>query len=244
MDFKQKDVDRFWEKVDKRSENECWNWIASVNNYGYGTFHYKQGMMIASRFAYLLFYSFIPEHRSIKQSCENRLCCNPNHLYTIEIDNEIMDDIFIKRFWGYVDIKDKENCWNWMGHRSNKGYGETRDRRGKIHAASRVAYEIAFGIFNKSLLVCHKCDNPMCCNPDHLFLGTSVDNNSDMANKNRSAYGSKNGNSKLTEEDVKKIKVLLREGVYSCKEIFTLFNISKSTLYNIRNNKIWKRVII
>jgi|TARA_R110000772_G_scaffold109646_1_gene212929 hypothetical protein len=82
----------------------------------------------------------------------------------------------------------KNGCWGWSGCTDGKGYGSISSRNGSGHSpekAHRVSYEMAFGVIPKSLYVCHKCDNPQCTNPDHLFIGTQKDNMLDCSEKNR-----------------------------------------------------------
>lgn len=74
-------------------------------------------------------------------------------------------------------------CWVWTGA-TLKGYGQIGDA-GVVKYAHRVAYELAFGPIPDGLMVCHRCDNPPCCNPDHLFTGTALDNVADMVGKGR-----------------------------------------------------------
>jgi hypothetical protein len=78
----------------------------------------------------------------------------------------------------------QNGCWEWKNYCNKDGYGRVR-YNGKKHLAHRVSYEIFKKPFNKSLLVCHTCDNPSCINPEHLFLGTHQDNVSDCKNKGR-----------------------------------------------------------
>lgn len=94
-----------------------------------------------------------------------------------------------------------------------------------------------------SLYVCHKCDNRKCVNPEHLFLGTSRDNNLDMHRKGRavSLIGSDHPQSKLTEKKVKKIRILHKKG-YLQKEIAVMFNVTSSAINSIVNRKIWRHV--
>ena len=89
------------------------------------------------------------------------------------------------RFWSKVDKK-PSGCWEWLGHRNEKGYGHFAIVGQYPRAAHRVAYRLANGHFDDSLFVCHRCDNPSCVNPDHLFLGTQQDNMDDMVQKGRS----------------------------------------------------------
>lgn len=92
------------------------------------------------------------------------------------------------RFWDNLNKEDSEICWNWMGYRNRVGYGQIKVG-GKNLRAHRVAYAIANGHVPASLDVLHSCDNPPCCNPNHLWLGTDLDNVADKVAKGRQAKG-------------------------------------------------------
>lgn len=104
----------------------------------------------------------------------------------------------------------ESGCWEWTTYKTPLGYGRAHIN-GKLQLVHRAAYEYYVGPFDKSLFVCHKCDNPSCFNPDHLFLGTAQDNVDDMIVKGRQKLGRVRVGeqckaSKLTADDVRKIR--------------------------------------
>ncbi len=97
-----------------------------------------------------------------------------------------------KRFWEKVKRSTGTACWEWMGATDSKGYGQFKlpERASPVNA-SRVAYWLSTGVWPGESQVCHKCDNPPCENPSHLFLGTRSDNMQDMVAKGRGAQSQK-----------------------------------------------------
>lgn len=145
----------------------------------------------------------------------------------------------IKRF--YAKIKKTRFCWIWLGRKNLKGYGMFDFNNGVL--AHRFSYYLHIGEIPKGLCVCHSCDNPSCVNPRHLWIGTHSDNRENARVKNRlpSLKGSKNGNSKLIEEQVIEIKRLLKENI-SMTKISKQFNISFGSVANIKIKKTWKHI--
>lgn len=116
----------------------------------------------------------------------------------------------LERFWSKVNKG--EGCWLWVGKLNHSSYGRFW-MEGREMMAHRYSFEITYSQIPDFLSVLHSCDNPPCCNPDHLFLGTIADNNFDMRSKDRHARGERHGHAKLSQEEVLEIRRLSREGI-------------------------------
>lgn len=143
----------------------------------------------------------------------------------------------------------KDGCWGWIGAKDKDGYGRLPCSHKMTERAHVASYLIYIGEIPEGMQVCHHCDIRECTNPEHLFLGTPKDNTQDMIKKGRwnggiwNQLGSKNPSSKLNEEDVREIKIMILNGKKN-KEISTKFNISIGTVSDIRRNRYWKHVEI
>lgn len=149
-----------------------------------------------------------------------------------------------ERFEKNVFPEPNTGCFLWAGNqRKKQGYGGFR-LLGKMELAHRVSYALYKGPI-KDKHVLHTCDNPHCVNPDHLFIGTHQDNMTDMKNKGRvvSHKGSKHYASKLTESQVRDIKLLLSGGVLQ-KTIAKLYSVGKWVIQSIASGETWKHVQI
>ena len=141
-------------------------------------------------------------------------------------------------FWGKV--KKTDYCWEWTASKTY-GYGQFVFNK-KHYRAHRFSWGIHFGDIPAGLIVCHKCDNPSCVRPDHLFLGTTKDNVSDKLSKGRHrfgrSYGPKNHAVKVKEIDASKVINLFNSGL-RVREIAPMFCVGKSTVSNIIRRQHW-----
>lgn len=141
------------------------------------------------------------------------------------------------------------SCWEWQGAKHERGYGRFNvviNGRPKQFSSHRAAYEIHYGVSPGDLEVMHSCDNPSCCNPDHLSLGSHQDNMDDMKRKGRALglAGSENHKAKLTEQDVRDIRSLYGGVHGECAALARQYGVSKASMSGIVNGKTWKHVTI
>lgn len=143
-----------------------------------------------------------------------------------------------ERFWSKVQTGAADECWLWTASCFWDGYGQFSRNR-IMRRAHRVAWEFTNGAIPPGLLVCHRCDQPKCVNPSHLFLGTVQDNSDDMVRKNRQARqdvrGTKNPNAKLTEADVSAIRI--STGTF--RSIGAKFGVSGRMVSYIKTGQSW-----
>lgn len=161
------------------------------------------------------------------------------------------------RFWSKVQkSKNKDVCWPWLAAKRYFGYGQFWYNNRNL-SAHRIAWELVFGPVPNGLLVCHACDNPPCCNPNHLFLGTRKDNSADMLAKGRQASGLRNGkytkpwatprgerhpSSKLSITQVRAIRSLWLMGVRNCVLLGRVAGVSHTSIWQVLHKKTWVRV--
>lgn len=236
MKIKEKSIKKFWSYVDKKSDDECWEWLGYRNARSSGTMSVNNYPTKAYKIAWMIHYGELLDGYTIYRKCRNSNCVNPKHL-GIETNNERTE----RNFWEKVDKRSDDECWNWSACKRGMGYGALGTGKGVVDA-HRFSYQIHFGEIPADLCVLHHCDNPSCVNPKHLFLGTLKDNIIDKTNKNRQLKGESVPNSKLTEEIVLSIRALKATGKYSYKEIANKLGVPVYRISPIVLRKEWKHI--
>lgn len=163
-----------------------------------------------------------------------------------------------ERFWSKVDIRTSNECWPWLAQRNTRGYGQfkaQRNGRWQPMAAHRMAWWLTYGNDPNDLSVCHTCDNPPCCNPAHLWLGTTAENMADRNTKGRQARGMTHGwqthperigrgervnTAKLTAAQVLAIRAML--GRVQQKTIAYEFGVSTQLISAIATGRVWRHL--
>ena len=161
-----------------------------------------------------------------------------------------------ERFWAKVDATGGPSaCWPWLGALT-KGYGYL-GRGNRSWYAHRFAWQQVIGPIPNGLLVCHRCDNPPCCNPVHLFLGTDADNVRDMIAKGRIATGSKHRSrthpetirrgedhhsARLTVADVRAIRLRYRQGGIRQRDLGQAYGVTQTMIGRIVRGTAWRHV--
>jgi hypothetical protein len=147
-----------------------------------------------------------------------------------------------ERFWRWVKVGSDSECWEWQGNRSRIGYGSFR-YEGCRQQAHRVAWQLKIGVIPDGLWVLHRCDNPPCCNPAHLFLGDNLINTQDKERKDRGHHprGSAHCRAVITEATALRIMVAIMHGDQD-KEIATAHSVSRDIVTDIRRYHTWSHL--
>lgn len=244
MVLTEKQVERLWSSVNKT--DSCWLWTGCVVH-GFGSFY--NGASVSARcLMWFLAHGEWPDHLRIKSKCGVKLCCNPDHMHIVHKQKRDPKPIAAievgftektKRLF-FKHVEKTDGCWNWIGSKRSRGYGYVRlpktfDSEKRVVPAHRMSYAIHHGSIPSDKMVCHKCDNPSCVNPDHLFLGTAKDNCFDMLRKGRDCIGS------LNQSQVDEIREFFRLNPDASKpDAAAKYGVTRFTIYHILSGKTWK----
>ena len=164
----------------------------------------------------------------------------------------IADDKFRTRFWAKVDkdgpvpahLPEAGNCWTWTRYVTPAGYGQFTISKGQFRLAHTVSYALTNGPIPPGMHICHRCDNPPCARPDHLFMGTPRDNALDMFAKGRQGPrhpGSERANARLSEDDIRAIR---STSYYygRTQHLARCYGVSGTTIRRILTGQKWRHV--
>lgn len=153
---------------------------------------------------------------------------------------------FIHRFWSKVDRLWPDECWNWKGSFKENGYpqmgvGSKTNGTRTMRMAHRLSWLIKNGELPPGKFVLHECDNKKCVNPNHLYLGTNLDNMRDAAKRNRISHGVRHTHAKLDPAKVRAIRKLFNSGI-NCNRIGKIFDVACATIRQVVTGQCWGRV--
>lgn len=183
------------------------------------------------------------EPRCESEFQRGRLCCNTcrnvarRELYSRTHRRQPSTS---ERFAARHSLDVITGCWPWTARKNAKGYGVFK-ATGEV-SAHRVSWVLFRGAIPAEMFVCHRCDNPSCVNPDHLFLGTHDDNMRDMVDKGRqrSACGSAHPNAKFTEDDARAIRAEFALRKTTQRALAKRYGVSQTAIHFVTSEKHWR----
>lgn len=226
-------IDRFMARVDKK--DDCWLWTGTKGPHkdDYGVLLPKiWGEKTPHTWYYKHLFGEIPADKEVRQSCNVRLCVNPEHLklhYKSEPKKRKLTKYeipLIDQFMKNVKKCDS-GCWEWIGAKHASGYGGLAKGMWKEAYAHRWCYIFHKGEIPEKKVVRHLCDNRICVNPEHLEIGNQADNVHDMYKG-----GKEGGNRKLTNTQIEELRKMRAEGKL-IRELEAAFGITRTTVYKI-----------
>jgi hypothetical protein len=220
--------DSILKHVNKKNSG-CWEWLRAMNS-NQGVIGFKGKTYSVRKSLFKIYYPFIEIEGYLRNSCSDKKCVNPEHQLTRD-----------QYFWTFISKNPNTNCWEWTGQlKGGYGYFSINHKDIPVH---RLMFKKYKGIIPPKINVCHSCDNPKCCNPDHLWLGTQADNIADMHIKKRDykSFGENHHTAKINENNVREIRKKYKEGM-KMKSIHRLLNIPYRTIQHVCTGNTWKHI--
>ena len=246
---------RFWLKIKKQRGAGCWIWQGSVQSDGYGTVKSGGKTRLAHHVGWELQRGELPQPCFLKHGCSEKRCVRASHLTIRELPTSLKASS-IDKFWARVEKT--ETCWYWKGWKESNGYGKLRlgKNQGRIEVvkAHRFAWQLEHGEVPEGSFVCHRCDVPNCVNPEHLWLGTCLENIQDMDMKgrrrttkgykiSRNMKAEKNPHAQITWEIVHAMRARYAE-IGNIAQVSREFKRSRASAYFILKGDQWKEPLV
>jgi len=234
------------------SEAGCWSFGCGHQQYGQTNIEGKTRLV--SRLVGALVLGGVGQYQ-VCHTCGNKLCIKPEHLSLLPKKGRIRRNkglgcgapgrprvkaSVFSRLMARVVRDEVTGCWNYQGGQTKRGYGRLRIED-RYEGAHRVMAEMVYGDV-EGFFVCHKCDNPACVNPVHLFVGTHMDNVRDSMAKGRRLEGEKHGGHKLTLPQVLEVRSNYFRRVKGIRQMAKELKVTQGTLYCVVRGKTWRHV--
>ena len=226
--FTEKQIEKLMKRVEK--SETCWNWTGPNRRVCINGKKWK-----VARVMWTIYNGQIEDGMDIRRTCKNKYCVNPGHLKLFPGRNyfKCLED----KFEYFIDKSG--DCWNWTGGIGHEGYGDLNFNH-KKYLTHRFSYELHNGKIPEGKLVCHKCNNRKCVNPDHLYAGTQKQNSNDMILAGTLIHGKDHCHAKITEKDAVEIQRLYAQGGWTHRTLAEKFRINHSNIGNILRGTRWK----
>lgn len=230
-----------WNSLRLAPGDQCWEWKFRTDEWGYGVLNVEGIPRKTHRLAWQLLHGSIPFGGVILQTCNNRKCCRPNHLYlaTQRKTGVIYKIPWKDRLWKNISKQNGDGCWEWNGAKNINGYGILNIDQVPI-LTHRLAWKSENGEIENGLHVLHKCNNPPCCRPSHLYLGKDKENARDRVLAGTTTKGEKNPGSKFTEQQILEIRKKGR--TIGGTELAKMYGVYPSAISKIINRRNWKHI--